>query len=162
MTSATSNGCGGSCGRGLRAIAKASENSSKELRNPFGFRRENLGAWLGWVNSDADSNTHDRLTAVAGYILAHRLDRITNRDIQHGNRTMRGLDRRDIESVFDQLEALGWIDRIPGPKPTAPPHCIVNPAVHVKFAARAAAEAERRARDRKLIAEILGKRAAPS
>jgi hypothetical protein len=70
VTSATSNGCGGSRGRGLRAIAKASENSSKELRNPFGFRRENLGAWLGWVNSDADSNTHDRLTAVAGSILA--------------------------------------------------------------------------------------------
>ena len=107
------------------------------------------------------SNAHDRLTAVAGYILAHRLDRITNRDIQHGNRTMRGLDRRDIESVFDQLEALGWIERIPGPKPTAPPHGIVNPAVHVKFAARAASEAERRTRDRKMIAEILGKRAAP-
>jgi hypothetical protein len=107
------------------------------------------------------SNAHDRLTAVAGYILAHRLDRITNRDIQHGNRTMRGLDRREIESVFDQLEALGWIDRIPGPKPTAPPHCIVNPAVHVKFAARAAAEATRRARDRKMISEILGQRATP-
>ena len=46
----TSNGCGGSRGRGLRAIARASKISSKERKSPFGFRRENLGAWLGWVN----------------------------------------------------------------------------------------------------------------
>jgi hypothetical protein len=101
------------------------------------------------------SDDHDRLTAVAGYILAHRLKTITNRDVQRGDRTMRGLRRQDIEAVFDQLEALGWISRTPGPYEKAPPHWIVNPAIHTRFAKRASAEAERRARDRKIIASML-------
>src|SRR5262249_19839545 len=50
------------------------------------------------------SNDHDRLTAVAGYILAQGLDKITNRDIQRGDRTMRGLSKRETEAVFDQLD----------------------------------------------------------
>jgi hypothetical protein len=101
------------------------------------------------------SNDHDRLEAVAGYILAHKLERVTNRDIQRGDRTMRGLDRREIEAVFDQLDALGWIDRVPGPNPSSPPHWVVNPVVHTKFAQRTATEAERRTRERKIIAEML-------
>ena len=60
------------------------------------------------------SNDHDRLTAVAGYILAHKLDRITNRDVQRGDQTMRGLDRREIEAVFDQLDAWGGLIAWPG------------------------------------------------
>jgi len=103
------------------------------------------------------SNDHDRLTAVAGYILAHKLERLTNRDIQRGDRTMRGLDRRETEAVFDQLDALGWLFSIQGPYPGAPPHRIVNPAVHTKFADRAKSEAERRSRDREVIAAMMGK-----
>jgi hypothetical protein len=106
------------------------------------------------------SNDHDRLAAVAGYILAHKLEKITNRDIQRGDQTMRGLNRREVESVFDQLDALGWINGIPGPRPTAPPHWVVNPAVHTKFAERATAEAKRRARTREMLAAMLGKGAA--
>jgi hypothetical protein len=102
------------------------------------------------------SDDHDRLTAVAGYILAHKLPRITNRDVQKGDRTMRKLKRRDIETIFDQLEALGWLDRVPGPRLTAPLHGIVNPAVHNKFVERANAEARRRAAVGKIIKEILG------
>ena len=103
------------------------------------------------------SNDHDRLSAVAGYILAHKLERLTNRDIQRGDRTMRGLDRRETEAVFDQLDALGWLFSIQGPYPGAPPHRIVNPAVHTKFADRAKSEAERRSRDREVIAAMMGK-----
>ena len=33
------------------------------------------------------ADDHDRLAAVAGYILAHRCERLTNRDIQRGCRT---------------------------------------------------------------------------
>jgi hypothetical protein len=101
------------------------------------------------------SDEHERLTAVAGYILARRLDRITNRDVQRGDRTMRKLDRRDIESIFNQLDALGWVTREPGPRATDPPHWVVNPEVHVKFAARAQQEAERRQREREMITELL-------
>jgi hypothetical protein len=100
------------------------------------------------------SNDHDRLEAVAGYILARKLERVTNRDIQHGDRTMRGLSRPETEAILDQLDALGWVDRVPGPRPSSPPQWIVNPVVHTKFAKRAAAEAERRARERKIIAAM--------
>jgi uncharacterized protein DUF3987/primase-like protein len=101
------------------------------------------------------SDDHDRLASVAGYILAHKLERITNRDVQRGDRTMRGLERREIEAVFDQLDALAWVNRIQGPQPSSPPHWIVNPAVHAKFAQRAGAEKERRERERKIIAGMM-------
>ena len=103
------------------------------------------------------SNDHDRLTAVAGYILAHKLEKITNRDVQRGDTTMRKLERRDVESLFEQLDAFGWVTRTPGARPTDPPHWMVNPAVHQKFAARAAAEESRRKRERDIIAGIMPK-----
>jgi Protein of unknown function (DUF3987) len=93
---------------------------------------------------------HDRLAAVAGHILARRLEKVTNRDIHHGDRTMRGLTRRETDEVFEQLEALGWVTRTPGPRQGL--HWIVNPLVHVRFAQRAAQEAARRAATRELIA----------
>jgi hypothetical protein len=102
------------------------------------------------------SDDHDRLTAVAGYILARRLDRITNRDVQRGDRTMRGLNRNDVESIFHQLEALGWIRREPGARMTDPPQLVVNPEVHARFAARASQEAARRQREREMIAGLFG------
>jgi hypothetical protein len=100
------------------------------------------------------SDDHDRLTAVAGYILARGLDKITNRDVQRGDRTMRNLDRRDTDSVFNQLDALGWLIRVPGTRPTDPPHWRVNPEVHRRFAQRAKQEAERRREERAVIANL--------
>jgi hypothetical protein len=47
------------------------------------------------------------------YILAKGLTRITNRDVQRGDHSMRGLGRQEIESTFYQLEALGWLSRTP-------------------------------------------------
>jgi hypothetical protein len=101
------------------------------------------------------SDDHDRLTAVAGYVLAHRLERITNRDIQRGDRAMRKLGRQDILSVCDQLDALGWLNRTPGLRPTDPPRWDVNPQCHEMFAERANAEAVRRKRDREMIFEMV-------
>ena len=98
------------------------------------------------------SDDHDRLTAVAGYILAHRLEMITNRDIQRGDRTMRNLKKRDAEDVFHQLDALGWVSCIPGWRGTDPPRWKVNSEVHRLFKDRAEQEAERRRRAREIIA----------
>ena len=106
------------------------------------------------------SNDQDRLSAVAGYILAHGLTKVTNRDVQRGDRTMRKLERRETESVFDQLDALGWLTRVPATRPTDPPHWIVDPAVHAKFAKRGKAEKERRHHERTMIAGLLGRSAA--
>ena len=100
------------------------------------------------------SDEHDRLANIAGYILAHKLDVLTNRVIQRGDRSMRGLKKYEIENVCHQLSALGWVDPIPGARPTDPPRWAVNPEVHRLFAIRATQEAERRQRERELIAEF--------
>jgi hypothetical protein len=101
------------------------------------------------------SDDNDRLAAVAGYILAHKLERITSRDIQRGDRTMRNLKREDAENVFHQLEAFGWIEKVLGYRRSDPPRWVVNEEVHQLFAERAAKEAERRERERTMIAELL-------
>jgi hypothetical protein len=108
------------------------------------------------------SDDHDRLTAVAGYILAHKLEQITNRDVQRGDRTMRRLDRRDTDSVFNQLDALGWLVRVAGNRSTDPPHWRVNPEVHRRFAQRAVQEAERRREERAVIADLMRARGSTS
>jgi hypothetical protein len=102
------------------------------------------------------SDDHDRLAAVAGYILAHKLERVTNRDVARGDRTMRRLKRRDTEEVFEQLGALGWLFPEPAPRPTDPRHWRVNPEVHRLFAERAGREAARRAEVRNLLTRLVG------
>lgn len=102
------------------------------------------------------SDDHDRLTAIAGHILAHKLDRVTNRDIARGDRTMRGLKDYEVRPLLEQLEALGWLDRTESPRPNSSvPHFAVNPKVHSMFAERAKVEAERRAQARQAIAEAV-------
>ena len=84
------------------------------------------------------SDDHDRLAAVAGYILSRKLERVTNRDVARGDRTMRRLTKRETEEVFEQLEALGWLTgHKPGKRPSDPPHWAVNPECHQLFAKRA-------------------------
>jgi hypothetical protein len=100
------------------------------------------------------SDGHDRLADVAGYILAKKLTRIGNRDVQHGNRAMRGLKRQEIEDIFDQLEALGWLIQTPGPRWSSPPRWLVNPEVHRRFAERAEREAAERTKTREMLVEM--------
>ena len=61
------------------------------------------------------ADEHERLSAVAGYILAHKLQRITNRDVQRGDRTMRRLTKRDTEAVFEQLRSARMGQVAPAP-----------------------------------------------
>lgn len=100
------------------------------------------------------ADDHERITAVAGYILAHKLETVTNRDVQRGDRTMRGLEHPEIRRIFEQLDALGWLTQKPGKRPTDPSHWRVNPAVHKLFADRAATEERRRREAREMIAEL--------
>jgi hypothetical protein len=99
------------------------------------------------------TDDHDQLTAVAGYILARGLERITTRDVARGDRTMRRLTRQDTNAVFEQLEALGWLARKSAPRPSDPPHWLVNPLCHQLFETRAKEEAERRAKIHEMIKE---------
>lgn len=100
------------------------------------------------------SDDHDSLTAIAGYILAHKVDRITNRDVQKSIRSMRKLTDQETRPLFEQLAALGWLDRIDPPRPSSPPHWQVNPAVHQKFADRAKDETNRRNAAREAIRSL--------
>jgi hypothetical protein len=68
---------------------------------------------------------------------------------------MRGLKRHETEAIFEQLEALGWVARIAGSRPSDPPRWIVNPAVHQRFAERAQAAKKRREQDREMIGDLL-------
>jgi uncharacterized protein DUF3987 len=104
------------------------------------------------------SDDHDRLTAVAGYILAHKVERLTNRVIQRGDSTMRGLKRHEIENVCYQLNALGWITEAQQRRLTDPPRWDVNPEVHRLFQERAKREAARRNRMVEAIAEAVKSR----
>jgi hypothetical protein len=96
-----------------------------------------------YVNELGLSDDHDRLSAVAGYILARRLNEITRRDVQRGDQRMRSLTERDTDGIFEQLEALGWLVRQQGRR-FKDVQWLVNPAVHTKFKAKATEEAKRR------------------
>ena len=100
------------------------------------------------------SDDHDRLESIAGYILSHKLTRVTNRDIQRGDRKMRGLKEHETRPLLEQLSALGWLKRVDPPSPSLPPHWWVNPAVHEKFTDRAVREAERREATRNMISKL--------
>jgi hypothetical protein len=104
-------------------------------------------------------DNHDQLAAVAGYILAHKVEILTNRVIARGDAAMRGLvkDKRGLDSVYHQLEALGWIERTPNRRPSDPPWWKVNPEVHRLFAERARQERERRRCEREVIAAFFQK-----
>jgi hypothetical protein len=102
------------------------------------------------------SDDHDRLTAIAGHILAHKLETVTNRDVQRGDRTMRGLKELEIRPLLEQMAALGWLDKTDSPRPSQPPHWRVNPKVHQKFAERGQREAERRQQARQTIQALAG------
>lgn len=117
-----------------------------------GFLLPHAISFYGGVLGLADD--HDRLTAVAGYILAHGLETVSVRDVARGDGTMRKLARADVMRVFEQLEALGWVAQQPtAGRVNAAPTWIVNPEVHRLFAERKGAEVERRRK----AADAIGK-----
>jgi hypothetical protein len=83
------------------------------------------------------SGDHDRLGAVAGFILAKKLTKITIRDVRRSVREMRKVSTKDAEEIMSKLCGLGWLTA--GEKGWT-----VNAAVHVAFAAKADEEAKRR------------------
>ena len=100
------------------------------------------------------SDDHDRLAAVAGYILAHKVELLTNRVIQRGDRTMRGLKRREIENICHQLDALGWVTEAERKRVTDPPRWNVNPEVHRLYQERAKQETDLRRQGREMLARL--------
>jgi hypothetical protein len=100
------------------------------------------------------SDDNEVLTDIAGYILARRVEVVTNRVVQRGTRSMRNLDARSIDNLMHQLRALGWVSRIRARRLDSV-SWKVNPEVHRLFEERARQEAERRERDRVTILALV-------
>jgi hypothetical protein len=115
------------------------------------FLRPHLIAFYTGLLDLADE--HDRLKAIAGYILAHKPKTMNSREVQKAVRSMRKLGAREVTSIMEQLEAFGWLFRRPPPRYGALPVWKINPAVHTHFTEQAREETVRRARDRAAVAK---------
>ncbi len=103
------------------------------------------------------ASVDERLQAIADFLLAHpELTEVTFRDAARGDRTMRKLTRYQLTEAFEQMEILGWLTQVPGPRGSSPPRWEVNPVCRQLFEKRAAEETERRQRLRELIREFPG------
>jgi hypothetical protein len=67
---------------------------------------------------------------------------------------MKSFDRRTWAETLTQLDAWGWVEMVPGPRPTSPPQGIVNPMVHSKYAKRAEEEVARRKLSREILVNL--------
>ena len=102
------------------------------------------------------SDNDDAVKSTAGYILTHpERDELTHRDMLRGDSVMKKLtDHRASLAVFEQLEAFGWLTRIPEKGNQTSPRFRVNPRVRVLFAERAIKEAGQRSKVRELLANL--------
>ncbi|RVK93823.1 DUF3987 domain-containing protein [Sinorhizobium meliloti] len=97
------------------------------------------------------SDRHDAVLATAGWILTHKPEKITVRDVRRGDRTMRDLDDDQAAEVLRKLDAMSWLDPLPQVRKDSVSYAVI-PAVYEEFELRAAKEKERRERVRELIA----------
>ena len=91
---------------------------------------------------------------IAGYILAHRMDRIAARDIVRAYGALRAPEAKDeLAAVMASLVTVGWLEPEMPSNPAKPISAwTINPAVHVLFADRAERERSARERTREAIA----------
>ena len=70
---------------------------------------------------------HERLKAVASFILSKGFKSVANRDIQANVRSARTLTSKEITQVLEQLELMSWLLPRPPSEVGAPPVWNVNP-----------------------------------
>lgn len=114
--------------------------------------RHAMAFYMGMIGVSDDQ---EAIEDVAGYILAHGVEKVTLRTFHHGSGRMRKLTRQYIEPICHQLEALGWIDKIDARATQF--ICQVNPRVHEVFKDRAESERERREDVKTKIKGMTGK-----
>lgn len=100
------------------------------------------------------SDRQDALLATAGFILSHRPETFSIRDVQRGDATMRKLDKLAGEAVLEQLDAFRWLT--PGPSVRRDSKVwSVNPYVYTLFEERAEEETYQRMVARDLIKDSI-------
>jgi hypothetical protein len=107
------------------------------------------------VMFSTDQTGHARW--IAGYILSHGMERVSIRDVVRSYKTLSAPEaRRELDAVMASLVSVSWLEP---EEPSNPAKGVsawtVNPIVHSRFAARAKAEAERRAKAKEQIAEAV-------
>ncbi|MET4258481.1 hypothetical protein ABIC09_003426 [Bradyrhizobium sp. S3.12.5] len=100
----------------------------------------------------ADRN--DYVLATAGFILAHKLNVISVREVRRGDRIMRNMSIDEARAVLEQLDAFGWLEPVPSVRHDSTTWQVL-PSVHRLFADRAEAEKSRREEVRKIISGSL-------
>lgn len=108
-----------------------------------------------YTNVAGLTDDHDIITDVAGYILAHKLDKVSLRNLTRGTSLMKRHAKLDGERIFEQMAAYGWLEEARSRADSVMWN--VNPLAHTLYADRAEAEKMRReeaqARVRDLLAE---------
>jgi Protein of unknown function (DUF3987) len=98
------------------------------------------------------SDDHDRLSKIADHILDRNLTTISARDVQAAVRSARDLKSYDVQGLFEQLEAFGWLLK-PAEhfKRKDARHWDINPRVHERFVDRAKRVSVEKAKARRLL-----------
>ena len=89
--------------------------------------------------------------AIAGYILAKRVERVTFSQLTRDVRPCRGKSRDEVIKQLELLEMFGWLQR-EGP-PLLPKAWLIEPRVHEQFAGQAELERNRREQMRELLSQ---------
>jgi hypothetical protein len=98
------------------------------------------------------TDDHDNVTELADYILAHGLEKVTNREVARASKHLRKLDnQKEVEAVCFKLDSLCWLTRVPARKANSPAVWNVNERVHTKYADRGKQQRERREREKVMI-----------
>ncbi|GKX36111.1 MAG: hypothetical protein MnENMB40S_37290 [Rhizobiaceae bacterium MnEN-MB40S] len=105
------------------------------------------------------SDRQDALLAAAGWILAHKPEAFTGRDVARGDGVMRGLTKENVDRVMEHLDAYGWLEPVPVVR-TDSRKWRVRPEVYSVFADRALKETVRRESVRDTIASAAGQHSA--
>ena len=103
-----------------------------------------------YMTMDAQGPSGDGMQGIAGYVLTKGLNRIVMSDLTSNVRQCRKLPVQDVVRMVSPLVSGGWL--VPENETPNNRAWLVNPCVHVKFAARRALEASRRTSARVLIA----------
>jgi hypothetical protein len=128
-----------------------SEKTAKRVANfMVDYLLPNAARFYVEILGQKDNYEHAKW--VAGYILTHNFTKITARDIGRGYRELRG-DLKATQEAMTVLFVAGWVSPIDGEKRHGLTKWAVNPRVHTLFAARAAAERQRREEIKRKIRE---------
>jgi len=106
-----------------------------------------------YTNVAGLTDDHEIIADVAGFILSHRLEKVTLRTLARGSTKMRRLTQFEGRAIFEQMVAFGWLEEASLRSDTTA--WIVNDAVHSAFEGRAESERQRREAARQSIIGML-------